>query len=64
MHAVAGKRFGNFVRRSASCLGLSGDFRFRAVHRCSGAVTVSAAKEAKEAAIAITATKVLMLFMI
>lgn len=62
MHAVAGKRFGDFVRRSAGSLRLCGDFRFRAVQAV--AVTVSAAKEAKEAAIAITATKVLMLFMI
>jgi hypothetical protein len=64
MHAVTGKGFGNFVRRSASGLRLSGDFRFRTVHVEAVAVTVSAAKEPKEAVRAITATKVLMLFMI
>ena len=31
MHAVAGKRFSDFVRRSAGSLRLCGDFRFRAV---------------------------------
>ena len=36
MHAVAGKGFGNFVRRSASSLRLSSDFRFRTIHRGSG----------------------------
>lgn len=64
MHAVAGKRFGDFVRRSAGSLRLCGDFASAPSIVEAVAVTVSAAKEAKEAAIAITATKVLMLFII
>ncbi len=64
MHAVAGKRFGDFVRRSAGSLRLCGDFRFRAVHCGGGCGHGFSSEGSEEAAKAITATKVLMLFMI
>jgi hypothetical protein len=64
VYTVTGKRLGNFVGRRARFLSLSGDFCFCTINGRGSCRDRLSSERTKEADRAITATKVLMLFMI